>query len=187
MGGVMSLTGWPDAPPARVGTSFGDLGAALFAAIGIVSALFKRTKDAQGTRVDIGMLDCQAALMETRSRASTWRARCLRATGDSHPSLAPFETFVAQDGRFVIAAGNDQLFMLMADALGATEIALDPRFLTNDLRCRNRPAMAQAIEAVTKTQPQQHWIDRLNAAVCPARRSTRSTSCSITRSSRRAT
>jgi CoA:oxalate CoA-transferase len=167
MGGVMSLTGWPDAPPARVGTSFGDLGAALFAAIGIVSALFKRTKDAQGTRVDIGMLDCQAALMETALARFDVEGNVPTRTGDSHPSLAPFETFAALDGRFVIAAGNDQLFMLMADALGAPEVALDPRFLTNDLRCRNRPAMAQAIEAVTKTQPQQHWIDRLNAAGVP--------------------
>jgi CoA:oxalate CoA-transferase len=57
MGGIMSLTGWPDGPPSRVGTSFGDLGAALFATIGIVSSLYKRTQNAQGCRVDIGMLD----------------------------------------------------------------------------------------------------------------------------------
>ena len=70
MGGIMSLTGWPDGEPARVGTSFGDLGAALFAAVGIVASLYSRTKDAQGTRVDIGMLDCQAALMETALEAA---------------------------------------------------------------------------------------------------------------------
>ena len=167
MGGVMSLTEWPDAPPARVGTSFGDLGAALFAAIGIVSALFKRTKDAQGTRVDIGMLDCQAALMETALARYDVDGKVPTRTGDSHPSLAPFETFAAQDSRFVIAAGNDQLFMLMADALGAPQIALDARFVSNDLRCRNRGALVHAIEAVTTTQPQQHWIDRLNAAGVP--------------------
>ena len=167
MGGVMSLTGWPDAPPARVGTSFGDLGAALFATIGIVSALYKRTKDAQGTRVDIGMLDCQAALMETALARYDVEGKVPTRTGDSHPSLAPFETFAAADGRFVIAAGNDQLFMLMADALAAPQIALDARFLTNDLRCRNRAAMVQAIESVTKSRPQQYWIDRLNEAGVP--------------------
>ena len=67
----------------------------------------------------------------------------------------------------MIAAGNDQLFMLMADALGAPQIALDARFASNDLRCRHRPAMAGAIEAVTKTRPMQHWIDRLNEAGVP--------------------
>ena len=55
----------------------------------------------------------------------------------------------------------------MADALGAPELALHPLFATNDLRCRNRPAMVAAIEAVTKTQNVQHWIDKLNAAGVP--------------------
>jgi len=167
MGGVMSLTGWPDSPPARVGTSFGDLSAALFAAVGIVSSLYKRTQDAQGTRVDIGMLDCQAALMETALARFDVEGKVPTRTGDSHPSLAPFETFAAKDGRFVIAAGNDQLFMLMADALGIPELALTAPFMTNDLRCRNRPEMVKAIEAVTATAPMQHWIGLLNDAGVP--------------------
>ena len=167
MGGVMSLTGWPEAPPSRVGTSFGDLGAALFAAVGIVSALYKRTQNAQGTRVDIGMLDCQAALMETALARFDVEGRVPTRTGDCHPSLAPFESFEASDGRFIIAAGNDTLFMLMADALGEPCLALDPRFITNDLRCRNRPAMVLAVEALTKRHPIDHWITKLNAAGVP--------------------
>jgi CoA:oxalate CoA-transferase len=67
----------------------------------------------------------------------------------------------------VIAAGNDQLFMLMADALDSPQLALDLRFISNDLRCRNRPEMVQAIEAITRTAPIAHWIDRLNAAGVP--------------------
>lgn len=167
MGGVMSLTGWPDSPPARVGTSFGDLGAALFATIGIISSLYKRTQNAQGSRVDIGMLDCQAALMETALARYDAEGKIPTRTGDSHPSLAPFESFGAKDGRFIIAAGNDTLFMLMADALGEPQLALDPLFISNDLRCRNRPAMVRAIEAVTMKQPMEHWIDKLNEAGVP--------------------
>ena len=167
MGGIMSLTGWPDSPPARVGTSFGDLGAALFAAVGIIASLYKRTGDAQGSRVDIGMLDCQAALMETALARFDVEGAIPTRTGDSHPSLAPFETFAAQDGRFVIAAGNDPLFMLMAEALGSPELALDVRFLTNDLRCQNRSELARAIEAILVSAPVAHWIELLNAAGVP--------------------
>ncbi|WP_017385177.1 CaiB/BaiF CoA transferase family protein [Acinetobacter baylyi] len=167
MGGIMSLTGWPDAPPARVGTSFGDLSAALFAVIGILASLYKRTRDAQGSRIDIGMLDCQAALMETALARYDVEGKVPTRTGDNHPSLAPFETFSAKNGRFVIAAGNDQLFMLMADVLGNPQLALDPRFITNDLRCRNRPEMVQAIEEITRTEPMEHWIDQLNIAGVP--------------------
>lgn len=167
MGGVMSLTGWPGERPARVGTSFGDLGAALFGVIGILSALYKRTKNAQGERVDIGMLDCQAALMETALARYDVEGKVPTRTGDCHPSLAPFETFEAEDERFVIAAGNDQLFLLMADALGSPDLALDPDFSSNDLRVRNRPKMVAAIDAITCTKPVQHWLDALNEAGVP--------------------
>jgi CoA:oxalate CoA-transferase len=167
MGGIMSLTGWPDGEPARVGTSFGDLGAALFAAVGIVSSLYSRTKDAQGTRVDIGMLDCQAALMETALARYDVEGIVPGRTGDSHPSLAPFESFRAKDEKIVIAAGNDTLFMLMADALGAPGLALDPRFMSNDLRCQNRPEMVVEMEKILSQQPVQHWIDALNDVGVP--------------------
>lgn len=167
MGGVMSLTGWPDQPPARVGTSFGDLGASLFAVIGILAGLYKRSRDAQGTHVDIAMLDCQAALMETAFARLDVEAKVPRRTGDAHPSLAPFESFAAQDGRVVIAAGNDQLFLLMADAIGVPELALDPRFLSNDLRVQNRPALTDAIERITRTAPIDVWLGKLTGAGVP--------------------
>ncbi len=167
MGGVMNLTGWPGERPARVGTSFGDLSAALFGVIGILAALHKRTKNAQGERVDIGMLGCQAALMETALARYDIEGKVPTRTGDCHPSLAPFETFQAEDERFVIAAGNDHLFFLMADALDAPELALNPDFASNDLRVRNRPKMVEAIDAITSTHPVQHWLDALNEAGVP--------------------
>jgi CoA:oxalate CoA-transferase len=167
MSGLMSLTGWPQGEPARVGTSIGDLGAALFAAIGIIAALYRRTRDGLGTRVDVAMLDCQAALMETALARYDIDKVAPDRTGDLHPSLAPFETFAASDGRFVIAAGNDTLFLLMADALGTSDMALDPRFLTNDNRVQNRGALCEAINAITRTQPVQHWIARLDEAGVP--------------------
>ncbi|MCG7532663.1 CoA transferase [Psychrobium sp. MM17-31] len=167
MGGVMSLTGWPDEEPARVGTSFGDLGAALFGVIGILSSLYSRSRDAQGSRVDIGMLDCQAALMETALARYDVEGIVPNRTGDNHPSLAPFETFMAQDGKFVICAGNDTLFLLMADALGAPQLALKPEYLTNDLRVQNRVQLVKDVEELTKHQPMQHWIDALNEEGVP--------------------
>ncbi len=167
MGGVMSLTGWPDGEPARVGTSFGDLGAALFGVVGILAALYSRTRDAQGARVDIGMLDCQAALMETALARYDVEGIVPTRTGDNHPSLAPFETFMAEDGKFVICAGNDTLFLLMADALGEPHLALKAEFLTNDLRVQNRKQLVEDVEAITRTQPMQHWIDALNEAGVP--------------------
>ncbi len=113
------------------------------------------------------MLDCQAALLETALARYDVEGKIPGRTGDCHPSLAPFESFAAKDGRFIVAAGNDTLFMLLADALGSPALALDPRFISNDLRCRNRPAMAAAIDAITVKQPIDHWIAKLNAVGVP--------------------
>ena len=128
----------------------------MFAAVGIVSALYSRTKDAQGTRVDIGMLGCQAALMETALARYDVGNIVPDCTGDSHPSLAPFESFRTKDEKIVIAAGNDTLFMLMADTLEILGLALDPRFMTNDLRCKNRPEMVVEIEKALTQKPVNH-------------------------------
>jgi CoA:oxalate CoA-transferase len=57
--------------------------------------------------------------------------------------------------------------MLMADALGSPALALDPRFMSNDLRCSNRPAMVMAIEAITTREPVENWIAKLNEAGVP--------------------
>lgn len=167
MGGIMSLTGWPGDRPARVGPSIGDIGAALFGVVGILAGLYKRSRDAQGTHVDISMLDCQAALMETAFARFDVEGTVPTRTGDAHPSLAPFESFAAKDARVIIAAGNDQLFLLAADALGVPDLAVDPRFLTNDLRVQNRPALTVAIEAITLTAPVQVWLDKLDEAGVP--------------------
>jgi CoA:oxalate CoA-transferase len=56
---------------------------------------------------------------------------------------------------------------LMADALGSSALALDPRFMSNDQRCINRPAMVAAIEEITTREPIEHWIVKLNEAGVP--------------------
>jgi len=120
MGGVMSLTGWPDQPPARVGTSFRGSRRGAIRRNRYRGGLYKRSKDAQGTHVDIAMLDCQAALMETAVCQARRRSEGAHEDWRCAPSLAPFESFAAQDGRIVIAAGNDQLFFAHGGRHGRT-------------------------------------------------------------------
>ena len=64
MGGVMSLTGDEQSSPMRVGTSVGDITAGLFGLSGVLAALYDREKTGKGCWVDVGMLDCQVAILE---------------------------------------------------------------------------------------------------------------------------
>src|SRR5262245_7021179 len=169
MGGVMSITGPEGGDPTRVGTSVGDITAGLFAAIGIVSALRERDTrdDGAGQRVDVGMLDCQVAILENALARFAATGVAPRPLGARHPSITPFGAFRARDGHLVIAAGNDRLFRRLCDVLGVPALARDERFTTNPLRGEHEPDLRAAIEAALAARPVEEWLEVLRAADLP--------------------
>src|SRR5213079_3703992 len=107
MGGIMSITGNEGQPPARVGMSIGDIGAGLFTAVAVNAALVHRLKTGEATKVDIGMFDCQIALLENAVMRYTTSGTVPGPMGARHPSITPFEAYATADGHIIIAAGND--------------------------------------------------------------------------------
>ena len=168
MGGVMSLTGHPDTPPTRVGTSTGDLTAGMFAALGIASALYDRTKTGRGMKVDISMLDSQVAILENAVARYVATGEIPGPLGSRHPSIAPFAVFAAKDGHVVIAAGNNALFKKVAETLERPEMADDPRYASNPLRMQNWQALHDDLEEALSARPAKEWLARLEAAGVPS-------------------
>jgi CoA:oxalate CoA-transferase len=167
LGGIMSINGHPGQKPARVGISIGDLGAGLYTAIAVNAALYHRAQTGEATKADIGMLDCQVALLENAVMRYGVTGQIPGPLGARHPSITPFEPFRTADGQLIIAAGNDSLFVKLVEALGLPALATVPKFQTNDLRSRNADALAAALEAVLETQPSAHWVAVLEAAGVP--------------------
>ncbi|HVJ54797.1 MAG TPA: CoA transferase [Aliidongia sp.] len=167
LGGIMSINGHPGQPPARVGVSVGDLGAGLYTAIAVNAALYHRAMTGEATKVDIGMLDCQIALLENAVVRYNSTGIVPGPMGARHPSITPFEPFETADGLLIIAAGNDSLFVKLAKALGLPGLAEDARFSTNDLRSRNADALKAALEAVLTAQPRAHWVELFEKAGIP--------------------
>jgi CoA:oxalate CoA-transferase len=167
MGGIMSLTGQPGAPPTRVGSSIGDIAAGLFAANGIQAALLARERSGRGCRVDVGMLDCQVAILENAIARCAATGEAPGPIGARHPSITPFDAFRAADAHLVIACGNDRLFESLCACLDRTELARDPRFATNELRTRNHVALEAELERALAAHPASHWLDQLERAGIP--------------------
>ncbi len=167
MGGVMSLTGHPDGPPTRVGASTGDITAALFATIGVVTALYDREKTGRGQKVDVAMLDSQVAVLENAISRYVATGEAPGKLGSRHPSIAPFATFATRDGHIAIAAGNDELWGRVARVLGREDWASDPRFATNPERVRHVEALTEEMETILSARNSKEWLARLEAAGVP--------------------
>ncbi len=162
MGGVLSMTGYPDQPPARVGISIGDITAGLYLTIGLNAALYNRTITKVGSKIDIAMLDCQIAILEDAIPAYDKTGEIPGPLGTRHPSIAPFQSFRAKDASIIIAAGNDHLFKLMTEALDRADLATDERFKTNELRHQNIDLLQKEVEKTLGTKQVTEWLDALN-------------------------
>jgi CoA:oxalate CoA-transferase len=167
LGGIMSITGHPDSPPTRVGTSVGDIGAGLYTAIAVNAALLHRERTGEATKIDIAMFDCQLALLENAIMRYTTTGEIPGPMGARHPSITPFEAFPTADGHIIIAAGNDGLWVKLCAALGRADLATDARFKTNDLRNRNHGALRGALDPVLGGKPTTAWIEILGKAGIP--------------------
>ena len=168
MGGIISITGQPGGPPTRVGTSLGDITAALFTVIGIEAALLHRERSGRGQIVDVAMLDCQLAILENAIARYQVTGTSPGPLGSRHPSITPFQAYRCQDRPIVIAAGNDMLFADCCRALGLGGLIADPRFDSNERRTLHSAALAAEFEALFATAPAAHWLERLGAASIPA-------------------
>jgi CoA:oxalate CoA-transferase len=167
LGGIMSITGHPDAPPTRVGMSIGDIGAGLYTLAAVNAALLHRERTGESTKVDVAMFDCQLALLENAIMRYTTTGEIPGPLGAKHPSITPFEAFPTADGYMIIAAGNDGLYRRLCAALGREDLASDPRYATNDLRNRNHDALFATLAEQLRTQPTAHWIEVIEKAGVP--------------------
>jgi CoA:oxalate CoA-transferase len=167
LSGMMSVTGQPDDPPTKAGTSIGDITGGLFLLAGISSALYHREKTGRGLRVDVSMLDGQMAILESAVMRRAATGDTPGRMGNRHPSIAPFESYTTADRLVIIAAGNDALFQRVCEALGRPELTQDPRFVSNRERTRHAEALKTELEGVLRTAPAAHWVAVLESAGVP--------------------
>lgn len=167
MSGIMSMTGFPDGPPTRVGTSLSDLCGGTFMFCGIVSALYAREKTGKGAYVDVAMFDATLAFLEHGFMEYVATGNALNRIGNRHPFMTPFDVFQSADKEVVICCGNDHLFGELCKVIGRPDLIADSRFLSNQQRTENHAALKHELEAALKKQPAAHWLAVIHAAGVP--------------------
>lgn len=166
-GGLMSLTGEPGGAPVKSGYAMGDLGAALFGIIGVLSALVERSRTGRGQYVTTSLFECQLAMHV--NWATNWFAdrRRPHAMGSAHPNLAPYQAFPAQDGHFVVAVGNDGLWSRLCTAIGDPDMADRPEFYRNRDRVAHRVELERELTEAFSTDTVENWCARLKGQGVP--------------------
>jgi crotonobetainyl-CoA:carnitine CoA-transferase CaiB-like acyl-CoA transferase len=163
-GGLMSITGAADGPAFRLGVAIADIVSGMFAAQGITTALLVRERTGRGQQVDIAMLDSVTALLSYQAGIYFATGVPPARMGNRHPTIAPYETFSASDGDFVIAVGNDDQWRRFCEASG---FEADERFATNRQRVTGYSELKPKLDAFVRNRPRAEWIATLNAAGVP--------------------
>ncbi|OAA17356.1 Formyl-coenzyme A transferase [Corynebacterium afermentans subsp. afermentans] len=158
MSGLMSITGWPNGKPTRVGISLGDLIPGLYAAIGTVSALYHRESTGRGQHLDLAMYDSLISVMESVGMRALYDDVPPTRIGNDHGLSAPFSTYATKDGDVVIAITTNRLFERLANALDIPEMATDHRFAEPVARSENRVALRELIEEALSTKTRAETI-----------------------------
>ena len=165
--GIMSVTGAVDGPPMKSGVPLTDLGAALFAVTGILAALIHRNRTGQGQHVETSLVEAGVALSVWEATEYFSGAGIPQPLGSAHRMVAPYQAIECADGYVTIGASNNRLFERLCEALGHPEWASLPEFADNPSRVRNREALAERIESVTRHRPKRHWLEALEARDIP--------------------
>ncbi|HEY2908185.1 MAG TPA: CoA transferase [Vicinamibacterales bacterium] len=165
--GIMSVTGEPGGPPAKAGVPLTDLGAGLFALVGILAAVESRHRSGAGQQIDTSLVDAGVAL-------SVWEATeyfsglgVPAPLGSAHRMLAPYQAVRCADGHITLGAGTDRLFLRMCQLLGHPEWATLPQYADNASRVRNQAALATLIESITSARTCNDWLAAFDEAGIP--------------------
>jgi crotonobetainyl-CoA:carnitine CoA-transferase CaiB-like acyl-CoA transferase len=171
VGGLMSITGDPDADggrPTKVGVAISDVVTGLFAAVAILAGLVGRERaGAPGQRIDVSLLESTLAVLVNQAQNAFVSGVAPGRLGNAHPNLVPYETFRTADGELAVAVGSERQWPRLCEALGVPAIAADERFATNGGRVTNRAVLRPLLAERFERLPTAEWIARLDAAEIP--------------------
>jgi crotonobetainyl-CoA:carnitine CoA-transferase CaiB-like acyl-CoA transferase len=140
----------------------------MWAAIGILGALWERDRTGEGRVVDVSLYETVIGLMAYHLVGYLGSGLVPGRHGTAFPLIAPYEVFAAQDGEIMIAAANDRLFSALCEVVGSPDLVADARFATNPDRVANREELISVLATRFAAEKARTWLERLDAAGVPA-------------------
>jgi len=167
MGGVMTVSGEPGDPPLRLGVPIADICTGIYAALGVMLALYQRAKTGEGQKVEVNLLDSLIALQTPRVMEYFLTGENPPLTGRSSPFGAPIQFFETKEGYINLSIFLDKFWHKLCKATGIEHLAQDPRFATNADRMKNRKELEKILGEVFLQKTSQEWQRILDAHDVP--------------------
>ena len=164
-GGIMSYTGELGRKPVKMGSPIADLAGGLFAANGILAALHQREQTGRGQNVDISLLDCQISLLTYRAQYYFIGNEIAKPLGSGHGSIHPLRDYRTKTFDIVIDCNTQKIFADLCDAIGAPELAENPKFNSRENRFKNRDELNDILEKTFFTKTGEEWIELLDKRI----------------------
>jgi len=165
MGGMMGITGLAGGTPIKIGPGVGDTVPALYAALGVVSAVLHARETGAGQFLDVAMTDAVLGVCERIVHQYSFGHQTPGPEGNHHPFLLPFGVYPAADGFVALACPGDAFFRGLAQALSAPEILDEPEFATPKARAANRAAVIERLSTLTARHTKAELQRRLGGVV----------------------
>lgn len=160
MSGIMSVTGEPDRNPVKVGLPQTDLITGMWAAFGVMNALYRRERTGEGEYFELGMLDAALPWL-TKQAGKAFVGEEPTRMGTKDPVLAPYQTYETKDGHINVACLNQKLWRALCRAIEREDLIDDPLFETNADRVEHMDELEAELEGELRKRTTDEWMDVL--------------------------
>jgi CoA:oxalate CoA-transferase len=164
-GGIMSYTGEPGRMPVRMGAPMGDLTGGLFAANGIMTALYQRERIGRGQKIDISLLDCQTSLLTYRAQYYFVGNEIAQPLASGHTSIHPIRAFKTKTFDIVMDCNTQNIFTELCEVIGDPEMAVNQKFNCRENRLKNKEELYRILEEVFLKKTGEEWLELLGKRI----------------------
>jgi crotonobetainyl-CoA:carnitine CoA-transferase CaiB-like acyl-CoA transferase len=168
--GLMSFTGEPGGGPMRYPIAIADMTCGMYAAMGILAALFSRQKTGRGQFIDMALFDSQLMWLANAGTSYLNAGVLPQRWGNAHPNIVPYEAYRGSDEKyFVVGVGTDALWKKFMRVMSIQDnVGNDGGFATNALRIKNREILVPLLQKLFQQEPAATWLEKFAAAEIPA-------------------
>lgn len=164
--GLMSMTGEPDGPPARIGLSMIDYMTGITGMVGLLGCLIRARTTGRGCDVDTSLFDVAT---HQHAYSATWFLNTgtmpQRLPRGAHGSVAPVQSVRTADGWIYVMCMKEKFWRILCERIERMDLLTDPRFATQEGRRQNRAALTDELDATMTTRTTREWLSVLTGAI----------------------